>query len=464
MLDRQKKEHFTQSQSDWRSYQKRLKRISVLKRISRTTLKYTAALVLIFLVVHQVVAGLNRAESSALQSVVSDSANVIEKTAAGHDPLWDKTTLQAFLERKNFINLAEKTFNVSHNGQDLKVETSLDPTLQRYIQKTLKQSTSRYIAIVVMNPESGKILSMVSYDKTNPEHNPNIDKHFPAASIFKIVTAVAAIEKCGFNQDTTFSYNGRKHTLYKSQLKQRTNKYSNKISLRDAFAQSVNPVFGKIGVHYLDATDLEKCASDFGFNRPIRFEIPVIPSFLDVSGEPYRWAEIASGFNRETKITPLHAVSIASAILNRGKLAEPSIIEKISDKSGETLYRSRISAKQIIAPETSEIMNRLMTATIANGTAKKAFRGFRRDRILSRLAIGGKTGSIDNKNHDARYDWFVGFAEEKEGTEKIVMSVFVAHEKYIGMRASEYARLAIKNYFRNYFKQQTVTHTKERKT
>jgi beta-lactamase class D len=56
-------------------------------------------------------------------------------------------------------------------------------------------------------------------------------------------------------------------------------------------------------------------------------------------------------------------------------------------------------------------------------------------KILSKLNIGGKSGSIDNKAHDARYDWFVGFAEEKDG-----------HE-----RASHYARMAMKQYFRNYF-------------
>jgi hypothetical protein len=45
----------------------------------------------------------------------------------------------------------------------------------------------------------------------------------------------------------------------------------------------------------------------------------------------------------------------------------------------------------------------------------------------------------------------VGFAEEKEGAKKISISVVVAHEKYIGKRASYYARIAMKQYFRNYF-------------
>ncbi|MCP6769290.1 penicillin-binding transpeptidase domain-containing protein, partial [Klebsiella pneumoniae] len=70
-----------------------------------------------------------------------------------------------------------------------------------------------------MNPANGKILSMVSYDRENPDNNTCISNRFPAASIFKIVTAAAAIEKCGFNSESEISFVGGKHTLYKSQIR-----------------------------------------------------------------------------------------------------------------------------------------------------------------------------------------------------------------------------------------------------
>jgi cell division protein FtsI/penicillin-binding protein 2 len=92
-----------------------------------------------------------------------------------------------------------------------------------------------------------------------------------------------------------------------------------------------------------------------------------------------------------------------------------------------------------------------MTATVTSGTAKKVFRGHRRNKVLSRLRLGGKTGSIYNRAHDARFDWYVGFATEKKGPEKIVVSVVVAHEEYIGIRAGQYARMVIEHYFKEYF-------------
>ena len=143
---------------------------------------------------------------------------------------------------------------------------------------------------------------------------------------------------------------------------------------------------------------------------------------------------------------------MAAAILNEGRLIEPTIVNQITDEEGQILYRSQSATiNQVITPEASKVVNRLMGTTIRSGTCKKTFRGYKRNKILSKLNIGGKTGSIDNNSHDVRYDWFVGFAEEKEGPGKIAISVIVAHEKYIGIRASQYARMVITQYFQNYF-------------
>jgi cell division protein FtsI/penicillin-binding protein 2 len=215
----------------------------------------------------------------------------------------------------------------------------------------------------------------------------------------------------------------------------------------------VNPVFGKIGSLYLGKDTLEEYAKAFGFNRDINFEIIVDPSCVALSDKPYQWAEIASGFNNKTKISPLHGAMMASAIINQGRLLEPTIIDRIVNEKGRIIYKGKlVPMSQVMAPNASQTLNRLMENTIKSGTGRKAFRRYRRDKILSRLNIGGKTGSIDNKTHDARYDWFVGFAEEKKAGKKIALSVIVAHEKYIGLRASYYARIAMKKYFKDTFK------------
>ena len=396
---------------NWREYQAGLKWSSAKKRLFKGILKCSVLAFLLFIVAYRITSGLGEKSIPRLATDYFPSFNQGRSI--------DKKTVQVLLNDESFVNLKNKSFDFVSNDRKFRVETSLNIELQNYLLSKLNTSTARYIGIVAMDPATGKVLSMVSFNKTDPSNNPCLDNRFPAASIFKIVTASAAIEKYGFSSDHVFTYNGMKHTLYKSQLKDRKSRYTNRITFKDAFAQSVNPVFGKIGALYLGKDTLEEYAKAFGFNQNIDFEILVDPSGVALSDEPYQWAEIACGFNNKTKMSPLHGAMMASAIVNQGKLLEPTIIDRIVDEKGRIIYNGKlVPMSQAMAPNASQTLNRLMANTIESGTARKAFRRYRKDKILSRLNIGGKTGSMDNDIHDARYDWFVGFAEERRGRRK----------------------------------------------
>ena len=90
-----------------------------------------------------------------------------------------------------------------------------------------------------------------------------------------------------------------------------------------------------------------------------------------------------------------------------------------------------------------------MKTTVRSGTVRGTFRKYRQDKIISKLEIGAKTGTINNRTDDLKYDWFVGYARERSGHRKIIVSVLVAHEKYIGTRAVQYAIMAFKKYFKS---------------
>jgi membrane peptidoglycan carboxypeptidase len=110
---------------------------------------------------------------------------------------------------------------------------------------------------------------------------------------------------------------------------------------------------------------------------------------------------------------------IVSAVVNGGKPVEPTLVDRITNDNGESVYRTEPQfLTAAVSPETADVLNQLMIATVTAGTAKKIFRGHSRSKVLSRLKLGGKTGSIYNRAHDARFDWFVGFATEKRGPKK----------------------------------------------
>lgn len=365
------------------------------------------------------------------------------------DDLMDKKAIQALLLDHDLATLENQRFKFVRDGKTFRAQTSLDLRLHNFLSSRLDRKHARWIGIVVMKPSSGRIVTMIGYDKSEPTRNPCTDNRFPAASIFKIITASAAIEKCDYVPETMMMYNGSKYTLYKSQLKKKKNRYTHRVSFKNSFAQSINPVFGKIGVHCLNKSDLENYSAAFGFNQHIPFELPLPPSRISISDDPYNWAEIASGFNRETKLSPVHGALLTAAVVNNGWLVEPTVIDHIMDESGKVVYQSRrISIRQAITPEASEILRDLMTATVKNGTPRKHFRRSRRDKVLSKLTIGGKTGSIYNQSRNAKIDWFVGFAQNNGSSEQIAISVMVAHGKYIGKKATDYARMAIREYFK----------------
>jgi cell division protein FtsI/penicillin-binding protein 2 len=360
-----------------------------------------------------------------------------------------KEEVRPLLDEKAFTNLTEKFIALPDEGHVLQVETTLDVDLQNYLLDKIDREHARYVGIVVMEAGTGRVLAMAGFDKTDPAGNPCLRSHFPAASIFKIVSAASAVDQYGLSADSPMHFNGSQHTLYKRQLTDVINRHTTTISFQDAFAKSINPVFGKLGGLQLKKPLLEKSAEAFGFNEPLEFELPVPPSRFRISDEPYNWAEVASGFNLDTTISPLHGAVMASAVVNAGRLVMPSIIDRIVDDQGQVLYRRQTApaTHQAMSPRAATALNQMMETTLISGTGRKAFRNIRKDKVLSRLAVGGKTGSIGSQSNDVHFDWFVGFARERQGQGQVVVAVMVAHEEYLGTRASDYARMAITRYF-----------------
>lgn len=360
----------------------------------------------------------------------------------------NREQLRRLLDVRMFANLTEKNLILPVADGILQVETSLDPDLQNFLLAGLDRKNSRHLGIVVMDPVSGRVLALAGFDRTDEGCNPCLQSEFPAASIFKIVTAATAVDLLGYSADSPMHFNGGKHTLYKGQLTERVDRNTTTVPFAEAFADSINPVFGKLGELRLGRPLLERAAATFGFNQPLDFDVSLPPSRFQVSGDPYHWAEIASGFNRQTTISPLHGAAVVAAVLNEGRMPSQSVVERIADDEGELLYQAGpVPGRQIMSPRAAGELERMMEATVVTGTARKAFRGHETDAVLGNLRLGGKTGSISNTARDVRYDWFVGYAKERQGERQLVVSVMVGHEDFIGTRAGEYARRAISHYF-----------------
>jgi cell division protein FtsI/penicillin-binding protein 2 len=139
---------------------------------------------------------------------------------------------------------------------------------------------------------------------------------------------------------------------------------------------------------------------------------------------------------------------MVSAIVNKGQCLVPRLVDRINNSDEDQIYKSTKEIyKRPISAKTAATMKRLMKKTVSSGTARKLFRGYSRDKVLSHLLIGGKTGSLSNRAHTIKYDWFIGFGQHKTTKKTLIVAVVVGHGKYIGTRACTHAKSMLKTYF-----------------
>ena len=341
-------------------------------------------------------------------------------------------------------------YTLDDQATRLTVETFIDPELQGYVQRLLKRSMVYQAAVVALRPHSGQILALAQYSKEKAKDHGNLclKAEFPAASLFKIVAAAAAIESRGFTSDTPVYFRGRKHTLYRSQLKEEKGRYVRKATLKQAFSGSINPVFGKIGIYDLGKDVMAEYADKFLFNQVIPFELPLSESKVTVPEDAFGLAEIASGFNKRTLISPLHVALITAAVANRGTMMTPLLVKTVRDVFGNILYTATPS--QLAAPlqeSTAEELKLLMTDTTVAGTCRSAFRPLRRKKSFKDIALGAKTGTINDTLDQYKYDWLAAYALPLNGGEGVCLSVLAIHGKKLGIRANDLARYILNYHF-----------------
>jgi peptidoglycan glycosyltransferase len=337
----------------------------------------------------------------------------------------------AQLLRQNPPRLTFGADTITDGGRRLVIHFSLDTSLQILAAKLFRQYHPKYGAIVAIDPVSGRVCALLSY--TNPE-TASLGKDlycrsiFPAASIFKTITAAAAIEKAGLTSASALRTSGRRHTLYKSQLAKDLG-IGDQISLADAFAYSANPVFGRIGIHTLGAGGMREFVDRFGFNAPIPFELDNEAPATIVEDSAFALAELASGFNQKTLISPLFGALLASSATNHGIMPAPTLVDSVTDlNNGTVLYRAAPSRwRTPISARTAAELEKLMRSVVQYGTARKSFRNLKRSFQFTDVAYGGKTGSID-KDSTGRVDWFIGFARHfSDPTQHIAIAVVTVH-------------------------------------
>jgi len=324
-------------------------------------------------------------------------------------------------------------------------EKALDDRLN-YLQKKLGNTEAKAAAVVVMNPQTGEILAMVSRpgfnpnlfnggistkdwkaindNPFNPMQNRAISAEYPPGSAFKIITGAAALETGKVTPEEKIFDAGRHWLVPKGNAHGAALGW---IDFNVALSKSDNVYFYELG-NRLGIDALEQWARNFGLGAATGINLQGEDTGLvanrkykeKVYGEEWYLSEtfdaaIGQGFQLAT---PLQMASVISQIANGGHRYRPYLVSKIISPNGETvktfepeeLGNLKMSEKNLYA-----IRNALREVAMPGGTAAYIFEGFQ-------TQIAGKTSTAEN-SHGDDHGWFVAYGPYDNPTVAIAVIV-----------------------------------------
>lgn len=364
------------------------------------------------------------------------------------------------------------------DGYDL--VTTVDSTIQYYIEKHLKQAVEDYdiqngAGAIAMDVNTGGILAMASIDgydlndflavseeaqamidaAATPEEaqallsaaqarqwrNKALSDTYEPGSTFKIITLSMALEEGVVSLDDSFYCGGNVSVIGRtSPIRCWKDGGHGSQTLTQAVQHSCNVAFVNIGLR-VGAENFYKYCEAFGFlnltDDPD--ESLTATTGIDLAGEsgsiwwsqntfcsPKNLSQLAAAsFGQTFTITPLQLITAVSACVNGGRLMQPYVVRQMLNPDGTVAYeREPTLVRQVISEETSAKVRSILEQVVGDQNE-----GTGRNAAVAGYRIGGKTGTSEKVSLEAQTGEkqyivsFIGFAPADDP--KIAILVFL---------------------------------------
>lgn len=300
-------------------------------------------------------------------------------------------------------------YTLPQQGYDLHlaIDESIQHIIERELTRVMENSAPSQVMALVLDPQSGAVLAAASKPDYNPDrydlYDPEswslapVTSSFEPGSIFKMVTAAAAIEEGLFNPDEVHHCSG--HTKVNGN---RINCWTvdrgghGDITFFESVGGSCNTAFVELGQR-LGKEKLFQYIDAFGFGQATGIDYPGENSGMIFDLEQVGPMELATTtFGQGLSVTPIQQVMAVIAMINGGYLYKPYIVEEITDQDGRSVMsREPEVVRQVISEETSAQLVEIMESVILDGTGHAAaIEGYR---------VAGKTGTAEKLDEGGNY-------------------------------------------------------------
>lgn len=342
---------------------------------------------------------------------IMDSANNLKDSSLKSKGTLEKTMLDIRKENEVDKILVQKELDthgkkviLKNSNENLNFRLTLDKDIQSHVENIIRSENFKNykdVGVILMESETGKILSMAQKDDNKPNINigaTSNNGYFPA-SIFKIVTATSAIDNNISHMDKIYKRN--------KDIKEYNNREN--MSLKEGLIYSSNDIFYQVGEE-VGFNNIYKYAKKFGLLDTVLGLQDEKNGKFEVDRENVSRDEVRhSAIGQKIRITPIEAINIPNVIINSGKFVRPYIIDAIVDENNKIIKNIDNNSEKVIKNSTAKIMENAMIDVVedSEGTGHKA--------KVKGVRIGGKTGTSeyyeikDGKRQKFSDGWFTGF-------------------------------------------------------
>jgi len=368
------------------------------------------------------------------------------------------------------LEVAEAEHEAAVDGPSLTLTLDLD------LQKAMERAfAGRPGGAVALDPETGEILAMnstpaydpndftggvdaalwgrLTSDPETPLMNRVIQGQYAPGSLFKVVTALAALDAGVITPSTTFYCPGYL-SVYNTVFRCHKASGHGVMNVHQALALSCNVFFYQVGIR-LEIERISRYARLLGLGEPTGVDLPHEAAGLVPSPEWKRRVQRANWFAGETvsvaigqgqiTVTPLQMARVAALVANGGRLVRPHLVRAVGGVPVPLTSPVALGLK----PEVLAVVRDGMWAVVnEHGTAWRT--------QIPGLDVCGKTGSAQVVAHSrlARgapshamlpHGWFICFAPKDRP--RIAMAVMVEHGGSGGEAAVPVARQILEQFF-----------------
>ena len=317
---------------------------------------------------------------------------------------------------------AEETYIPAENGSDLTL--TIDLKLQTIVEKYLKQAVEDNNVenggnCIVMDPKTGDILAMATYPnydlnnpftpneyvaktydslddqgKTNAIYkmwsNKSVQELYEPGSVFKLITASAALEENITGTDVAGDFNCPGYEMVGNIRVNcwKTDGSHASQDLRHALENSCNPALIQLG-NRIGTSTLYKYYKAFGFFDKTGVDLLGEATSIFLPENEVKPIERATySFGQRFSITPLQMITAISAIANDGFLMKPRIVKSVTNKdTGAVTEIDTEEVRQVISSDTASKVKSMMQSVVEDGTGRRA--------AVTGYTVGGKTGTSE---------------------------------------------------------------------